>query len=270
MQTAGVLLLVAAASSSAQVTMSLVNPNDGAPGDQFCEYAGISATLNNSTLITAGADWIGIYEFDVEPNSTPSISSPFYSVCLSPGGNLPAGDQVYDAETFAQANPGLNAPGTPGSWAYSGTSYYGVENANYLFALYSTAITAGDGQTMGLSGSEADQGAALAMGMYAALYNSTAYGTLGGSAFVNTSTAENVNTDYNDILETLNGSSAVATAVQGTAGEVLVPENSGSQEFDFAGGGPPIIAPEPDSVILASLGSLLLAAWRLLALRRRL
>src|SRR5271154_1530984 len=136
MRVIGVVLLLAAAGSRAQVTMSVIDPNSGSPGNSFCEYAGISATLNGSTLISSGADWIGIYSFNVQSGSVPNVPSPFYSVCLSPLGNLGDGNITYNVQTFAQAIPGLN----PAIWNMTG-----IQNANYLFSTFSGSIVAGDG-----------------------------------------------------------------------------------------------------------------------------
>jgi len=249
----GAVVIVTAASSMAQVTMAL----DTSSLSSFDEYVGISATLGGSPLITAGADWIGLYQFDVEPGSNPAIQSSFYSVCLSPLGNLPPGEQTYNYESLASASKSAN----PAAWAHSGNQYYGVQNATYLLGMYSAAITSGKGYVSGLIGTSADQGTALALAMYAALYNSTGYGMLGGSSFVNTTGTGvgqvfgAVDKDYMDILSMLTPSKA-ASGSAAEDGGVLVPEDPGSQEFELLSTDLPAgfgVVPEPTTLIAGAL-----------------
>jgi AraC-like DNA-binding protein len=134
----------------------------------FDAYLG---TMNNQMI--NGNDLIGIYAFQINsinPNNL-TISSPFYATCLSPQGVLYTGTPyTYTVESYVTASPGLD----PGSWVSPGKApYAGILNANYLFQTLSGSI---------ISSQNADQGAAMALAMYTALYNSTGYGTVADGA----------------------------------------------------------------------------------------
>lgn len=248
----------------AAVTMSIIDPNAGSPGNALCEYAGLSASLNGSTIID-GSEWIGIYSFNVQSGSSPSLTSPFYTVCLSPNGRLFDGNYTYNLLTFAQANPGIN----PNLWQYSGTSYWGIQNANFLYQTFSGAIVGGMGGTYGLGGARADQGTALALAMYAALYNSTGYGnSLGVNHFVLNSANSSVTTDYSDILSALHSWNSSDLA----SGYVLDPTDQTAQEMILLGtyvpqGGP---VPEPTTMISGAMLLLPFGASAFRGLRKKI
>jgi hypothetical protein len=145
----------------------------------FSTYAD-EVNLGNMTIPgdPTEAGYIGIYSFNVSSSTTPNVPvGTFWTTCLSPAGEIDAGSPPanYNYETFSEANSGINPP----AWAWNGLSgnpqYWGIQNANYLWE-----------QVMGNNSQpnlNADQSTALALALYAALYNSMAYGTLGGSKF---------------------------------------------------------------------------------------
>ena len=257
--------LLAAGNVMATVTMSINDPNSGGAGSAFCEYAGLSASLDGSTIIDGG-EWIGIYSFAVQNNGGNNISTPFYSTCISPNGRLYDGQYTYNTLTFTQANPGIN----PNSWQSSGNDYWGIQNANYLFSSYSATIIGGHaGTSLGLSGSTADQGTALVLAMYAALYNSKGYGSAWNplSRFVLNGANTQVMTDYNTFLQAL----GLWSGDQLATGYVLRPTDSGAQDMLLLGlegpQGHPV--PEPTTVLSAALLLLPFGASAVRILRRK-
>jgi hypothetical protein len=249
------LALLSAGQARAAVTMSIIDPNSGAPGNNFCEYSGLNASLDSHTLISGG-DWIGIYQFNVAPGGDPVLNNPFYAICLSPQGVLTDGNHSYTELTFAQANPGLN----PSSWQWnhsvSNPQYWGAQNAEFLYATYASAIISGNSSmltALGLThGNGADQGTALALALYDVLYNSTGYGnnlTLNRFTLVNANA--NVTADYYDILSGLSSWNTNDLAV----GYVLQPSDTSQQDMillstELPNGG---TVPEPTTVLAGAL-----------------
>jgi hypothetical protein len=254
--------LLLAGNVMADVIMSINDPNSGGPNSAFCEYAGLSASLGGNTIINGG-EWIGIYSFAVQDSGGTSLSTPFYSTCISPNGRLYNGQYTYTPLSFRDASPGIN----PAGWTSSGSDYWGIQNANYLFQYYSDGIVTGKGvSNLGLSGSGADQGAALALAMYAALYNSRGYGQNWNptAAFSLNGASAAVTTDYNAILSALQGWNPGPGNLAN--GYVLRPTDGSAQDMLLLGGlipqGHLTPVPEPTTVIagFGALGLLLFGA----------
>jgi hypothetical protein len=254
-----VLALWMGTAAHATVTMTLVNATT------YAENSGsFDAYLAGTGQIINGYDLIGIYSFNVSAGSAPSIATPFYTTCLSPAGLLDWGTHTYDFLDFAHANNGLN----PMAWAHSGTDLWGIQNANYLFNQVSGQIRSGGGVS-GQVGTPADQGAAMALAMYAALYNSTGYGALGGTDFTIPGLNGPVLTDYNDDINRIKGFSGQPLA----NGYVLRPNPTfpgAAQDMILLGSGLPqgFAVPEPTTVIAGALLLLPLGASALRALRK--
>lgn len=171
------IALLMATNAHATVTMQL---NQG----ETYKYSegGFTASIGSTTIIT-GNDLIGIYAFNILPNSdntqtTPSLTGPLYTTCVTPAGLLDWNSHTYDVITLTAAGTGLSS--------YTSTPYTpwqtgGILQANYLFSLLSPQITTGgiSGQAAGV----ANQGAALALAMYAALYGSAFSVALSGDVY---------------------------------------------------------------------------------------
>lgn len=217
------------------------------------------------TLIQSGGNvggtqmenaYIGIYSFDLTySGSIPGLSqasgATIDSVCLGPLGTLTTGTYQYNYETFGAANPGIN----PSSWAWNQNAarpqYWGIQNANYLWLTESATVE---------ENKDATGAAALALAMYDALYNSTAYGQITSTpqsyfvpAFV--STAEQ--TDYNNDVNALNPASVMANLASGS---VFVPIDTAEggpsgQEFIILDNppSPNLSVPEPTTIIVGVL-----------------
>jgi hypothetical protein len=247
------MALSVAVNVSATVTMTLQNATT------FAE-AGFTTTYNGVAQLPSDG-LIGIYSFNISPGGNPNISAPFYTTCLSPAGVLDWGTHTYDLESFATANPGLN----PNSWANpTGAPLAGIQNANYLFNLLSGQITRGG--VGGQYGSLADQGAAMALAMYTALYNSSGYGSLNnnGPFVITGGLAGNVATDYDiDISDLL-----IATTIPLPTGYVLRPDPvayGSGQDMILLGSTP---VPEPATMVAGALLLLPFAASTLRFVRR--
>jgi hypothetical protein len=236
-------VLVVTTSTRAAVTMAL---------DDWTTHAeeGFTAVLNGHGQIISEADDIGIYRFNVsavDPGLV--ISSPFYSVCLSPAGNLGDGAHTYDPYTFAQANPGIN----PQAWASQGGDYWGIQNANYLFQHLSGGVLA----TAGQAGKDA--GAALALAMYEALYDSNGYGSLGDEQLLITGLNVAAQAYLKYDLDYLSSLSKSVTAADLPVGYVLRPNPIAAQfgqDLAFLGTGVPQVhssVPEPATLAAGAL-----------------
>jgi len=129
---------------------------------------GQKATYGITASSTVGAginnnEWIGIYQFASTGSDGPA--SPFWSTCLSPAGVLDSAPHDYSSLSFIAGSPGKN----PAAWAAGVQGDAGIQNAQYLWrALAPTIIASGT----------AAQGTGLALAMYYALYDSTAYGAV--------------------------------------------------------------------------------------------
>lgn len=161
--------------------------------------------------IIVGGDAIGIYQFTpsavVTGNSpTVTVPNPFFAVCISPQGNLTYGTYTYSgidassapAQKGAYSWPGGGGTQTPTQGAYSTG---GLNNALYLFSTLSSYVDAGGAANGGgTAGSTQEKGAALALAMYTALYNSVGNGATinaSGPFQITAGLTGNVLTDYN-------------------------------------------------------------------------
>lgn len=262
-----VVAMLMAANTQATVTMTLTDATT------YAENSGsFTATLNGNQIIT-GDDLIGIYSFSISQGSSPALSTPFYTTCVSPAGLLDWGSHTYDLKTFGQEQPGLNPPGLGGATGWAGANPvdggYGIQNANFLFSQLSGKILGGG--IGGQAGGVADQGAAMALAMYTSLYNSTALGTLGGSAFQLTGgLTGNVSTDYTDDINFLTGAK-----VPVVNGYVLRPNptfpGAGQDMILLASGLPQGFTPvpEPTTMIAGALMLLPFGASTIRILRRK-
>lgn len=228
---------------------------------------GIAATYDGGSLIPNNV-YIGVYGFahsgtPVLPNNGPSGNN-FWSVCLDPNGRIDWDAHTYERLTFAEANPGLN----PSKWAYSGSDFWGIQNANYIWRnAYAGVLSGGDKQDMGV---------ALTLAMYEALYDSTQYGltvaedaanALGGNHFtVSQGLSGDVLTYYNQYLSLLSGFNSATDIYNGyiLKGNPLVAGDNG-QEFLLIGA--PV--PEPTTLIAGALLLLPFGVSTLRVLRKR-
>jgi hypothetical protein len=214
------------------------------------------------THLIASDDAIGIYKFTTD--GTYGVPNPLYSICLSPAGLLDANPHTYTIETFATANPGI----FPAAWA-SGVvggvqQLWGIQNASYLFNTFGMKII---NNTSGQAGDQNAQSAALEFAIWTALYDSTAYGKLGGTVWTAPTSQMDPSTtlaDYNADLKAL----TTATSIPLYTGNIL--EGTGApgdgagagDDQEFLVLGSPI--PEPTTVIT---GALLLLPFGLSAAR---
>jgi len=174
--------------------------------------SGITANLPGGGTLQSD-ELIGVYSF-VAANQNPASPSgwpagaypttPFWSTCLSPGGLLDSGSYNYTLETYAAANGGLNPSAQWAGYVSGVTPGYGIQNAQYLWRLY------GAGVMSGAYGNKNDAGAGLALAMYAALYNSTAYAAAPSSGSFKVTTASSGATA--DMTSFLNGLAAAGAA----------------------------------------------------------
>lgn len=253
------IALFVASSLHGSVTMTLSDDST------YAEYSpSFTAYLNGTQIINAtGNDIIGIYSFNITPGGSPSLGTPFWTTCVSPDGLLDSLPHTYDQETFAQASPGINPP----NWANPvGAPLAGIENANFMFAMFKGSIMNG---TSGQAGTTADQGAALALAMYDALYNSTGYGQISGTGFTipGLASASDVFADYTSDVNAFLGA-ANAANVTALGGTILRPDpNQSGSAQDMVFVGTPV--PEPSTIIAGALLFLPFAASTLRILRRR-
>jgi len=255
--------LVANAHAQGTATMTLSDYSSYAEyNSSFTSYLNYGAPNQQKILNATGNDIIGLYSFSVAPGSVSALNTPFWTTCLSPNGLLDTASHTYDYDTFAQASPGLNPP----SWSTVGKPDSGIQNANYLFSTLSGQILSGSG-ILG-QGSLQDQGAALALAMYDALYNSTGYGAIAGTPFAipGLQTGDpNVYNDYTADLAVVTGAK-----INPVAGAVLVPdpviEGSAAQDMILLGTGLPQGSPVPEPATIFT-GLLLLLPLGACALR---
>jgi hypothetical protein len=153
------LVMSSGLTSKASVLLTLTDATSRAESGFVGTVAGYG-TFSSDGLI-------GIYDFNA--SGLAGVSS-LWSTCISPLGELDWNQHAYTLESFGGASPGYN----PADWAPGAEGDAGIQNAQYLWRLYSPTIIA--------SGNSAE-GAGLELAMWAALYNSESYGVLGGTAF---------------------------------------------------------------------------------------
>jgi hypothetical protein len=215
---AAALLMTSSARGGQIVSMSLANASS-------LDQTGFTANLTGVGQIIFTDDEIGIYQFTVtEPTSPVQVPNPLYSVCLAPLGDLEYGGPYnYNVDTVAQA--------ANYSYPVSALTADGLENALYLWNKLSPGID-------GPGGSQsASAGAALALAMYTAMYNSTGYGSV--NAVSGPLTIANLTgatlTDYESDIAAI-----TPTSYEDYTGNVLVPvDDTGAapdgQEFELIG-----------------------------------
>ena len=262
------------------VNMTLEGNGIGPSYTTWAAETGFSATVPGGGPSIVSDDVIGIYAFQINsinPLGGVNIITPFYTTCMSPSGNLNWNTpDNYTLQTFAQASPGIN----PSLWASSGPNgtgaLWGIQNANYLFTQQAHTLEPGGNATLGGSyvGTAADQGAAMALAMYAALFNSTDYGKINGSGPFQVTGFGNVNvlTDYGLDINALKAYKGTPL----TTGYLLTPPssewNSGAGQAmillgdDVPQGNPSV--PEPTTIISGVLMLLPFGASTLRILRR--
>jgi hypothetical protein len=174
------IVLVLATNAQATVTMTLVDATT------YAENSGSFNAYVNGNQIINQYDLLGLYNFSlynfsytqsspISPTLPASVS--LWATCLSPAGSLDWGTHTYSVIDFATANPGHD----PTAWTSGNKGQlWGIQNANYLFTTLSGQILKG---ISGQVGSGSDQGAALALAMYAALYTAQVTTNLGEPHF---------------------------------------------------------------------------------------
>jgi hypothetical protein len=251
---ATVAALLAATTGQAQtVTMALTDASS------TTEYGNaLVGDLNGVGQIIANNDEIGIYSFNVTGISgfaagvTANTFNPLYSVCLSPLGDLSTASYTYNLVTTANAAGGQYSD-PPSTYVANG-----LNNALYLFNTYAGGIEA-----MAAGQAKQDAGAALALAMYTALYNSTALGsavsarTVGANfTLPNLASADSgLNSDYSTYLTDLHGAAAPANDY------VLVPTTYASgngQDMELVVNGGDLIVGVPEASTFVSAALLML------------
>jgi hypothetical protein len=229
---AAVLLVGGLSATRATITLQLLDAGSKAQTG-FASAGTAGATI-------AGNELIGIYRFS--SSGTEGPLNPFWSTCLSPNGNLDWGIHNYTSLNFVSGSAGNN----PASWSTADPGDAGIQNAQYLWRLFSPTII--------LSGN-ASQGAGLALAMYEALYDSTGYGTYNavnnGTFYVTAGLSGAVLTAYNSYLGVLNGALSAANVSANTAnGYVLRSTETGAGQ-DLIWNVTPV--PEPTTMIAGAL-----------------
>jgi hypothetical protein len=195
---------------------------------------------------------IGIYQFTGSQNSTIKT---LWSTCLSPIGDLGGEMYTYTEYSFKEGKYGKN----PDAWAMGTEDDAGIQNAQFLWRLYSPGIIA--------SGTQA-QGAGLALAIWEALYDSTGYGAVDAApgkfevTSWGTTLAQqtDVHNAYKDYLAGLVGSWDKKYL---TTGSVLRSTDIGAgQDLIY-------IVPEPTTILAGALLLLPFVISTLRILRRR-
>lgn len=286
------VLIVAESRAQTTVVMTCNNATSYAENSgDFVAYLNDAGSSygggQNYGQIIFNDDLIGIYGFSISavngPGSGLTAPSSFFSTCVSPTGLLYTGTPyTYNLNSFANDAAGNQPP----AWANSGNNYWGIQNASYIFGQLAGKIDQGTliaGQAGGLQ----DQGAAMALAMYSALYNSKGYG-LNAGIYVNPATSgyftlsalasasdqdgKNVYADYLDDLGILKAWNPIVNTLP--AGSVLVPTTINSAEgqdmvlLGPAGQGGSSV-PEPTTVIAGALLLLPFGASTIRIFRRK-
>jgi hypothetical protein len=282
-------VLLAGNVHSQTVNLELTSPPAGgyfAATDSGLFVATLNGYDNPNThndQIIAGNDLIGIYQFSASQPNGLSIGTPFYATCISPAGvlnwNTP---YTYSEVSFNGAGNGLNPSGFWAGWATgSANGGYGIQNANWLYTHLSTGIINDSLAESGHVGNSTDdaQGAAMALAMYTALYDSAGIGQVSSTIAFNGSgkfqitgglnllnpALNNVYSDYLQDLKMLDTSLPFSAV----PGDVLVPSDTSGQDMILIGGSPQGgIVPEPTTIISGALLLLPFGASTLRVLRR--
>jgi hypothetical protein len=249
----GMLIAITESSKAQTVDLTLQNYSS-------LDLVQVGGTVGGVSMPNA---YVGIYSFGVsDVVGITGMPSTIQSICLGPLGDLTTGTYQYTLEPFSQANPGLN----PSSWAYSGTQLWGIQNVNYLWSQYNTTANT------------PTAAAALALALYDALYNSTAYGVTplaGGKGFTPNFASTAEQTDYDTYINNLNANGTFISNNLAN-GSVLVPVQTSpggpsGQSFiilDSLGAKIPPV-PEPATIVAASLLLLPFGASAMRGLRNK-
>jgi hypothetical protein len=227
--------LVAAANANATlgtVTMGLSDP-------YTFDETGFTASLTGTGKIISGNDLIGMYGFSVSAQTvTPALSTSLWTVCLSPLGLLANDNTQHVYTQVANTDSTARKDSYPSlQWATPVSSpNAGILNAQFLYNSLSGEITSANGLANGQVGGLNVQGAAMALAMYTALYNSTGYGVIGnGGPLTISPLSGDTSTDYNTDLALL---AANKSAIMNShpAGSVLIPNDVSSGFINPANG----------------------------------
>jgi hypothetical protein len=239
------VVLAGSLSAKAAITLQLLDATSRA------ETGFTTAGTAGATIV--GNELIGIYRFTASGSGGPV--NPFWSTCLSPAGNLDWGQHAYTSLAFGPGTGTADSGHNPQSWSTVGAPDSGIQNAQYLWRLFSPTIIA--------SGT-ADQGAGLALAMYEALYDSTGYGMYNaavnsGNFYVTAGLSGGVLTAYNSYLSILNTASSAASVTANLAnGYVLRDANYVATGVATPGAGQDLIwnvtpVPEPTTMIAGAM-----------------
>jgi len=165
--------------------------------------------------------------------------------CLSPDGGLQYGLTAYDPITPEAAKFGSD----PSVWSTTG----GIENAVYIWSQHGSTITS------------INDGAALGLALWAAIYNSTAVGSVNASGRFSVSGANpGIATAFASDLAELNaaGPDAVQATYNQNPASILRPVDTSMQDLIVAArpSSGSALAPEPSSffalaALLATMGT---------------
>jgi len=174
--TTAAVLLAAATGQAQTVTMTLSDPST------FSDYGNAFVGNLGSSQIIFNNDYVGLYGFNVTATAgltvSPSQLNPLYSVCISPLGNLTWSSYIYnvDASTLNPIQQGTYAdPSNKYASTLNGNGAQGLNNALYLYNNLAASIDANNSLT---AQQKHDEGAAMALAMYTALYNSVGVGSV--------------------------------------------------------------------------------------------
>lgn len=247
--------------TSAVIAASGLSAKAGITLDLQEDTLGQRASYGITASSTVGADisaneWIGIYKFASSGNGAPA--SPFWSMCLSPAGVLDTAPHDYTAYSFSDGAPGHN----PAKWSTGGGVDSGIQNAQYLWRLFSPTI---------ISGGTAAQGTGLALAVYEALYDSTGYGTTdktgNGDFWLTSPLSGDIFNAYTTYLGALNGASSVANVKANLGnGNILRSTEPGAGQ-DLIWNVTPV--PEPTTMVAGALLLLPFGASAVRILRRK-
>ena len=241
-QTSG-LAVVLAGSLSARATIQL-DLQEATLGQKAS--LGITATSTVGAAI-GGNEWIGIYQFAGTGTDVPIGT--FWSTCLSPAGVLDNNSHIYTSQPFTVGG-GLGQ--NPAAWAAGTQGDAGIQNAQYLWRLYSPTIIA--------SGTAA-QGTGLALAMYYALYDSTSYGVVNTSSARFQLTSPVTGDIYNAYTGYLGGLNFAGVSANLAGGNILRSTEIGAgQDLIFN------VAPVPEPTTMIA-GALLLLPFGMSTLR---
>lgn len=179
----------------------------------------------------------------------PVTNQTFTTFCMSPDGGLSPGTYAFNPITLEDAKYGSN----PATWSMTG----GIENAAYLFSLHTGTIA------------NSAEGAALNLALWAALYNSTAVGSMTTSGRFSISGAglsPAIQAAYAADIAQLNaaGQSTVQSLYNQNPAYILRPVNTSLQDLIVLPSSIPAeflaanaAAPEPSTFVGAALLGLL-------------